>query len=74
MRVAQLLALMVSFTFALDVDPLEYERDDFLRVDVSVARDVLDGLQGETHRKGFYQDYSALLDIIHGGTDTQEDG
>lgn len=60
MIVAQPLAL-TSFTFALDVDPLEDERDDFLGVDVSVARDVLDGLQEETQDQ-------------NGGTSTQEDG
>lgn len=39
---------VLLFTFSLHVDPLKYEWDDFLGVDVSVPSDVLDGLQGET--------------------------
>lgn len=42
--------MMSYFTFSLYVDPLKYERDDLLGVDVSVPGDVLDGLQGETCR------------------------
>lgn len=37
------------FTFSLHIDPLKYERDDLLGVDVSVPGDVLDGLQEETN-------------------------
>lgn len=41
-------AVLLTFTFY--INPLKYERDDFLGVDVFVPCDVLDGLQMETPR------------------------
>lgn len=46
--IAPLCGCASSFTFAFHVNPLEYERDDFLRVYVSVPCNVLDGLRRET--------------------------
>lgn len=40
----------VFITFSFHINPLKYERDDFLGVDVFVPCDVLDGLQMETPR------------------------
>lgn len=49
-RLLSELGSAVLLTFSFHINPLKYERDDFLGVDVFVPCDVLDGLQMETPR------------------------